>query len=234
MTGGLLLLGVLVAVPSLLIAEMRHAPETTTRLDSHAAAKLLVHVAKPDYPAVAKVNFIQGSVRLEITVNAKGRVVTAHVVEGEPILAASVIKAVRKWLYRPYLVAGRPSPFRTSVVVSFILHSRAFGNRLPKDPQGDLERQIHPPEIVTRPHSDLPGAEVRIRVLVDSKGKVLDAAPLEGTTTEVELARKSLRRWKFRPAHWGALAVPWYLIVRVPVEQAPASLTDQAANREKH
>jgi len=225
------LLAVLLAGPRLQRTETLPSSPQVTALGSRAAARLLIHVAKPDYPAIAKVNFIQGRVKLEITVNPGGKVVEVHVMEGEPLLAAAAFKAVRKWLYRPYVAPGGPAPFSTDVVINFALHPRTFGGRFPENAEGDLEKQVHPPEVVARPHADPSAVGVRLRVLVDSEGKVLDAVAIEATGAQVELARKDLRRLKFRPAHWGSLAIPWYVIVKVPLEQASRK---QAANSAKH
>lgn len=214
------MLAVLLASPGLLGAETFPASPPVEMLANGKAAKLLIHVVKPDYPAVAKVNLIQGSVKLHITVNPEGRVAAAHVVEGEPLLAAAALQAVRKWLYRPYRTAKGAAAFTTIVAVKFFLHRHRFNRfrRLPKDPDGFLERQIHPPEVITQPRPDPTSASVRFRVLVGSRGEVLDAAPMGASGAEAEAARENLRHWKFRPARWGALAVPWYIIVKVPYE----------------
>lgn len=231
MSGYPLLFAVLLAGPGLQNAEVMPKSGPVAMLDSDAAAKLLIHVAKPAYPAIAKVNFIQGLVTLEISVDKLGKVVAAHVVKGQPFLAAAAIEAVRKWLYRPYIGSGGPSPFRTSVAVRFALRSHVFGKSFPSDPQSFLEKQIRPPEIVSCPYSDPSAAGVRLKVLVDSKGKVLDATSLGAGGTEVEFAREDLRYWRFRPARWGAMAVPWYVIVKVPFEHV---LADEAAYSARH
>lgn len=225
------LLAVLPAGPRVQGAEVHPAPQQVEMLGSHAAARLLIHVTKPHYPAIAKVNLIRGSVKLEITVNPEGNVVETHVIDGEPLLAAAAIQAVRKWLYRPYISTAGPTPFRTNVVVSFTLRSHFFAGRFPRDPEGYLAKQIQPPVAINRPHPAPATASVLLRVLVDSEGKVLDAAAVEATGAEVDLARKNLRHWKFRPARWGTLAVPWYIMVKVPLEPA---IMDQADNSEKH
>ena len=231
MSGYPFLLAVLLAGPRLQGAETHPAPQLVEALNNETAAKLLIHVAKPEYPAIAKVNFIRGSVKLEITVDTEGKVVEVHVAEGEPLLAAGAIPAVRKWLYQPYIGPGGPVPFRTEVVVTFALHPHVFGGRFPGNADDDLEKQVHPPEVVARPPADPSGAAVQLKVLVDSEGKVLDATAVEAKGTEVELARKNLRHWKFRPAHWGAIPVPWYVIVKVPLARA---MIDQVANSAKH
>jgi hypothetical protein len=60
-----------------------------------------------------------------------------------------------------------------------------------------------------------------MRLLVDTEGKVVDSEILKGIPTQIERARKSIERWSFRPARWGALAVPWYFDVDVPVSNDP-------------
>ncbi|HZT71238.1 MAG TPA: TonB family protein [Terriglobia bacterium] len=186
-------------------------------LSSQEAANLLIHVAKPSYPAIAKVNFIQGPVELAITVNDMGRVITAHVVEGEPLLAVAAIDAVRKWVYKPYVSSEGPAPFSTNVVVNFTLRSTKFRSRTPQNAEKDLERQIQPPEAISPVQSDPAGSGVQLKVLVDQKGEVVDASSggIEGP--EIDQARKNLESWKFRPARWGAIPVPWYITVKVPV-----------------
>lgn len=200
------------------------------RLDSEAAAKLLIHVSRPAYPAVAKVNFIQGAVKLAITVTQEGRVSEVHVIEGQPILAVAALEAVAEWLYRPYVVQGGPVPFSADVVVQFNLHSHRFG-QIPRDADRYLEKQVRPPQVVARPQAAPLISGLRMKVLVGPKGEVVDATPLEATSgSEAELARKSLRFWKFSPARWGSIAVSWYVTVKV---QPLGVMMNQAANTVK-
>ena|ERR1700760_4074643 len=68
--------------------------------ESKTERKLITRV-EPDYPPVLKMRQIGGTVRLEITITAKGTVDGAHVLGGNPILAESAIAAVKKWKYAP-------------------------------------------------------------------------------------------------------------------------------------
>ena len=70
------------------------------RAESKTERKLITRV-EPDYPPVLKMRQIGGTVRLEITITAKGTVDGAHVLGGNPILAESAIAAVKKWKYAP-------------------------------------------------------------------------------------------------------------------------------------
>jgi TonB family protein len=212
-------------------AAMAAPPQGIQELSTKAAARLLIYVVKPVYPPIAKVNFVRGSVKLEIKVSAKGRVIEAHAIDGEPLLAAAALKAVRKWLYRPYRSPEGPAPFITYASVGFNLHTHHFRGLLPTNADKYLEKQVRHPEVISRPQEDTSPQSILVRVLVGIKGEVIDATAPKAREPEIELARKSLRHWKFRPARWGAIAVPWYLMVRVPI--GPVSLNEVAnsANR---
>lgn len=227
----LLLLAFLAAVPNALMAAKAPPPPQPQELDNTTAARLLIHVEKPDYPSVAKVNFIQGDVKLKIRVSAEGRVSDAHVIEGEPILAAAALQSVRKWLYRPYDSQTGPLAFVTYVVVKFNLHPHRFRGRFPQHADDYLEKQVHPPEVISQPQQDQSAVGIQMKVLVGAKGEVVDATSSKAGEPEIDLARKSLQSWKFRPARWGALAVPWYVTVTVPL---PYMAMDQTANSAKH
>ncbi len=186
-------------------------------VERKVASGLLVTQVKPEYPALAKVNYIQGRVRMQVIVTPEGRVGEAHVVHGHPFLAASALRAVRRWVYRPFMTKSGPASFQTFVDMNFTLRSRQI-NQVPAKPERDLTRQIRPPEILNKPFGSTPTVSVRLRVLVSEKGQVIDSLPLAGLASHFDAARKKVGRWTFRPARWGALPVPWYLDVDVPEE----------------
>ncbi len=185
-------------------------------IDSRTAAKLVVRPVTPDYPPVARMNYIQGPVRIQITVSEEGEVQDARVVEGHPLLAASALKAVRRWLFRPFRRGGDAREFRAMVDVNFNLRVRKVGT-LPPKPEEYLERQIRLPEVVEPPPPATGAPVVRMRVLVGEDGGMLDAKPMSGSPRDYQLARQHVGDWRFRPARWGAVTVPWYLEVDVPV-----------------
>ena len=221
------LLCLVLATQNLQLGAVPPPQKAIEALDSVAAAKLLIHVSKPTYPAIAKINFIQGDVTLEITVNSAGHVTEAHVLKGEPLLAVAAMEAVRKWLYKPLVLPQGPSAFRTEVMVRFTLHPHNLWGKFPNDADNYLEKQVRPPEVISHPQHDPSAATQKLKVLVGSKGEVLDAVSEGPGVRDFERARQSLEGWKFRPARWGTISVPWYIIVSVPLEQ---SITDQAAN----
>jgi len=51
---------------------------------------------------------------------------------------------------------------------------------------------------------------------------VIDSETPSGSASDFALARKTIESWTFRPAHWGSLAIPWYLDVDVPISEPSA------------
>jgi TonB family protein len=212
----------------LCLLELPHAWAQSTEgqqqlpvLDTKKASHLCVNQVPPEYPALAKMNYIQGRVRVQLVVSRGGTVASAHVLSGHPLLAAAVLNSVRLWRYRPLVAEGSSSSFATSVDVNFTLRIRKM-DLPPPQAESDFRRQVKPPEVLTRPEETASSdPSVRVRLLVSAEGKVIDSEILRGMPSQFEGARKSIERWSFRPARWGALSVPWYLDVDVPVYNPP-------------
>jgi outer membrane biosynthesis protein TonB len=159
---------------------------------------------------------------VQLVVSAAGSVAGAHVLSGNPLLAAAVLNSVRMWHYRPLVAQGGSTSFATAVDVNFTLRTRKM-DLVPAQAESDFRRQVKPPEVLARPEKTASTEpSVRLRLLVNAEGKVIDAEILNGVPSLFEGARKSIEGWSFRPARWGALSVPWYLDVDVPVYNAPS------------
>lgn len=184
-------------------------------------SKLQLKHDPPSYPPVAKINYIQGEVRLRILVSREGRVTGVHVIKGHPFLAVPAMEAIRHWVYRPYRVDKRASDFTTLVSIHFTLHPKAVTD-LPPFAERDLQARIDPPQVVDEPADPPSDERVRLRVLLDSEGHVVDTQLVTGSLPNVHQAEQEVTHWTFRPAHWGSLPVPWYLEVDVPVHRSPA------------
>jgi len=191
-------------------------------LSAKEASRLLLFQSPLEYPVLAKVNYIQGRVRVQLEVAADGTVASAHVLSGNPLLAAAVLDSVGTWKYRPYASKDGPSSFATKVEVNFSLRTSRM-DLVPSQAESDFGRQVKPPEILART-GETPVVDpcVRLRLLVSAEGKVIDSEILKGIPSLFEGARKIIKRWSFRPARWGTLSVPWYIDVDVPVQNAPA------------
>ena len=197
-------------------------PRNLPVLQNKQAMRLVVKREPPAYPVVARVNYIQGEVSLEAVVTADGRVSEAHVTEGHPLLAAAALEAVRKWVFRPAHSRPGPAEFIAFMKMKFALRTGKLRS-FPSKPAEDLERRVRPPEVAEIPGAGAAARSVRLRVLVSPEGRMMDSLLLTGGAGHFALARKVIERCTFRPARWGALAVPWYLDLDVPVGESPTA-----------
>ena len=170
----------------------RLARRTWVRLSSvkKQATKMVVVQTKPEYPVVAKVNYLQGRVQLKLTVDGEGKVTQAHVVAGEAVLAASALKAARGWLYRPLATSAGPAGFVTIVKLKYFLSS-TVAELTPRRAESDFLRQVKPPAVVMPIEDPHAGESVRLHLLVDDEGKVddVEVSPTSSTSqAEVALA----------------------------------------------
>jgi TonB family protein len=61
--------------------------------------RTLIWQVEPEYPETLKRLNIGGTVRLQVTISAKGNVENVQLLGGNPILAESAIFAVKRWVY---------------------------------------------------------------------------------------------------------------------------------------
>ena len=75
----------------------------------------------PFYPAAAKEQGIEGTVRLHAVISADGNVQSVQPVSGPEPLVAAAVNAVREWRYGPTLFEGRRIPVQDDIRLVFRL-----------------------------------------------------------------------------------------------------------------
>jgi protein TonB len=85
-----------------------------------ASIKLLRSVS-PVYPEPAKRAKTQGTVLLDVTIAEDGLVVGVDVLDGNEQLAEAAADAVKRWVYEPVVIDGRPASVVTTIEVHFEL-----------------------------------------------------------------------------------------------------------------
>jgi TonB family protein len=98
----------------------QYFPFETPTKRSIVMAKV-VRKVQPKYPAEARENRIEGTVRLQVIVCKDGSVTVQNVLEGDPLLSPAAIQAVRQWRYEPTLLDGEPIDMQTTIEVAFTL-----------------------------------------------------------------------------------------------------------------
>ena len=91
------------------------------RVGGQVESARLIFQPKPEYPPLAKMARIQGTVRLEAIISKDGTIQDLKVVSGHPLLVKSALEAVQRWRYQPTLLNGEPVEVVTEVDVNFTL-----------------------------------------------------------------------------------------------------------------
>lgn len=199
-------------------------PSVRQFIPPRRAKQFLLHDEMPDYPSIAKMNYIQGKVEVETCVDGSGEVKEAHVVKGHPFLAVAALKAIKNWVYKPAKLRQGPDRFTTFVDVKFSLRVRKIGH-IPDQPEAYLSRQVRPPQLKETLLEQAVPHTVRVKILVGPDGHALDSVALEERGQDLQEARQVIASWTFDPARWGAIPVPWYIEVDVPVGAGPTDLS---------
>jgi len=94
-------------------------PPKRLRVSSGVAEGLKTHNVTPKYPVEARQQRIEGDVLLQATIDTKGNLGKLKAIQGDPILVAAALDAVKQWRYRPYMLKGEPVEVETTIRVQF-------------------------------------------------------------------------------------------------------------------
>lgn len=75
----------------------------------------------PTYPMRARNRNIKGWVKVEFTITKEGNVKDAKVIESEPssIFNRAALKAIKRWKFKPHIIAGEASAQRAMQIMEF-------------------------------------------------------------------------------------------------------------------
>jgi protein TonB len=100
-------------------------PKPTTpqriRVGGQVESAKLINKVSPEYPQLAKMARIQGTVRLEAVISKDGTIQDLKVLSGHPLLVKAALDAVKQWRYQPTLLNGDPVEVVTEIDVNFTL-----------------------------------------------------------------------------------------------------------------
>jgi periplasmic protein TonB len=100
-------------------------PKATTpkriRIGGQVEQAKRIFAPTPEYPPLAKMARIQGTVRLQAVISKEGTVQNLTVMSGHPLLVKSALDAVKQWRYQPTLLNGEPVEVVTEIDVVFTL-----------------------------------------------------------------------------------------------------------------
>jgi protein TonB len=91
------------------------------RVGGQVEAAKLIFKPMPEYPPLAKMARIQGTVRLEAIISRDGTIQDLKVISGHPLLVKAALEAVQRWRYQPTLLNGEPVEVVTEIDCNFTL-----------------------------------------------------------------------------------------------------------------
>ena len=97
------------------------ATKAPVRVGGDIMSTKLIKQMKPIYPALAKAARVQGTVKLDVKISTGGTIEDIKLISGPPLLVQAALNAVNTWMYKPYLVDGKPVEVLTTVNVNFTL-----------------------------------------------------------------------------------------------------------------
>jgi TonB family protein len=103
------------------VLALAFAQDKPQRIGANVMQASRISGVNPVYPAEAKQNGIQGTVRLDVTIDKDGRVADLKALSGPAELIMSAIDAVKQWVYKPTLLNGEPVMVQTTVDVNYTL-----------------------------------------------------------------------------------------------------------------
>ncbi len=81
----------------------------------------LVQRVQPEYPTVARLAHVQGTVVIDAVISKSGSVISEHAVSGPSLLVPSALDAVKQWKYKPTYLNGQAVNLAMEVTVDFQL-----------------------------------------------------------------------------------------------------------------
>ena len=102
-------------------AVVKQPPERVIQVSSQAMTARVLRQVPPIYPAEAARKGIHGKVVLRVLIGEDGHVKTLKPVSGNPILVKAAVAAVRRWVYAPTVIDGKPTAIHMIVTVAFAL-----------------------------------------------------------------------------------------------------------------
>jgi len=84
----------------------------------------LIKKVKPVYPSLALKARRQADVIVEAETDVYGKVNRVRIIKGDPFLNEAAVKAIKQWIYEPYIINGMPQAVKFTVKITFRLNRK--------------------------------------------------------------------------------------------------------------
>jgi TonB family protein len=89
-------------------------------VENEALSNRIISLPRPAYPEAAKSSRINGTVRVLVTVDERGRVEAAEAVSGPSVLQEAAVDAAKQAIFEPVTKEGKP--VKTKAVIAYSFH----------------------------------------------------------------------------------------------------------------
>ncbi len=109
-------------IPENVMRTLPNMPAMRVRQGGAVTAASLASRVQPVYPAEARKQQVNGTVRLHAVIGRDGAIQQLEVLSGDPLLVEASLDAVRQWRYRPTTLNGEPVEIDTTIDLIFALN----------------------------------------------------------------------------------------------------------------
>jgi protein TonB len=195
-------------------------PPAPVRVGGEVKPPKQVRRVNPEYPVTALSSRVQGTVLLEVTIGADGKVSDVRVTRSIALLDPAAVEAVRQWVYEPTIVNGVPHPVIISVAVDFKLTAPQpirVGGAIKTPAQTKRVAPPYPPEAQAAGVQGVVIMEATIGV----DGKVTDVRVLRSIPLLDQAAMDAVRQFEYTPTVIDGVTVPVIMTVTINFALTP-------------
>jgi TonB family protein len=180
---------------------------------------LVEHRAVPEYPEQALTEGIEGDVIFKIVVDETGKITFSESVQGDPLLVATSMDALRDFRFRPYRLNGNPIRVESQLGFHFALHRKGetakghveYMYTIPFRPEfrtevlSDAGVSVLWPRKVSGAEPQLPpelagkAGSVYLTITIGADGKVQDVKVLGGDEQFVSPVVAAVKQFVYEP-----------------------------------
>lgn len=140
-----------------------------------------------------------------------------HIREVLPVRTAnertndSAIRQLMRWKFKPPTQDGKA--VQAEGLITFSLNTRAFGPAQPLSDEEMRKMAVTPVNPVLPPRTVPPGTTFKLRVAVDSDGRIIEEIVMEGPPDLFGPCDEALKHWQFKPIMENGQPMPYRGVV---------------------
>ncbi len=169
----------------------------------------------PAYPEIARLAGVEGVVILEASIDKTGAVSDIKILHSVPLLEQSAFEAVKRWVYAPLLVKGKPREFKATITIKYKLNPKTKKGEVVTGVEAPVSGEdpiravgpVNPPKLLKMVEPVYPeiAKQSKVEGLViceattDAAGRVVDVRILRSIPLLDQAAIDAVKQWVYAP-----------------------------------